>query len=98
MWCKCCAVSESMTPILLAINFPEAFVKMIKRQRGTPVCSANSANGASSASSAHSAHVHGCRGAHSAHSAYWDSNRKGKISCVTIPSLAIGMAQGLIID
>ena len=33
--CKCCAVSESMTPILLAINFPEAFVKMIKRQKGT---------------------------------------------------------------
>ena len=84
-----------MTPILLAINFPEAFVKMIKRQRGTPVYSAN---GASSASSAHSAHVHGCRGAHSAHSAYWDSNRKGKINCITIPSLAIRIAQRLIID
>ena len=35
VWCKCCAVSESMTPILLAINFPEAFVKMIKRQKRT---------------------------------------------------------------
>ena len=31
--CKCCAVSESMTPILLAIHFPKAFVKMIKRQK-----------------------------------------------------------------
>ena len=66
VWCKCCAVSESMTPILLAINFPEAFAKMIKRQKRTTVCSASSANGANSA---HGAHVHRCRGAHSAHSA-----------------------------
>ena len=31
--CKCCAVSESMTPILLAIHFPKAFVKRIKTSK-----------------------------------------------------------------